>query len=331
MISDMTASGTLVLVAAAALFAASSTQPALAQTTASACPLAQVQGNAVTPASSTTSAVSNSIAFVTTDGDLAVLSMSDATQRVLVPGPIHAPTWSHDAKRIAYVREGGSSKGERVELVNADGSGRVVALPSQPNPMFQPPDPYIEPFIGIERVRWSPDDSTLYFATNQHNIVGHEICRIDLAMGAVSDVFWGLLFDVGPGGLIAFGNFTNAGTLDHPSQWISIASPESPDCPDDCSVTNPAQTGYFPAWSPDGTTVAFNDDKRRVWFVGRNGDSGRFLNLGFKVDSLSWSPEGTSLAVAGDGGIWRVDVSTGAKQRLADGSWPSWSGVNSSR
>jgi dipeptidyl aminopeptidase/acylaminoacyl peptidase len=299
---------------------------ASAQSASAACPLASVSGNPMSAPSPASPPASNSIAFVTTDGDLGWFSITDATQRVLVPGPVHAPSWSHDSTRIAYVREGGSSKGDRVEVVNRDGSGRVVVLPPQPNPNFQPPDPYTEPFIGIEQVRWAPDDSALYFATNQHNIVGHEICRVDLATGAVSDLMWGLLFDVGPDGSIAVGNFTNNGPPDHPGQWISLVSPPTFDCSSDCALTNPPQTGYFPAWSPDGSTVAFNDDRQRVWIVGRNGDSGRFLNLGFNVDALSWSPDGATLAVAGDGGIWRVDAVTGAKQRIADGAWPSWGG-----
>jgi WD40-like Beta Propeller Repeat len=255
----------------------------------------------VTPASSTIAAASNIIAFATQDADLAVLSMSDLTQRVLVPGPIHTPSLSRDAKRIAYVREGGSSKGDRIEVVNADGSGRVVVLPPQPNPLFQPPDPYVEPFIGIEQVRWSPENSALYFSSNEHNIVGHEICRVDLATGIVSDVMWGLSFDVGPDGSIAFGNFTNAGLFDHPGQWISVVLPSDPYCSGDCSLTNPPRTGYFPAWSPDGGTVGFDDDQQRVWIVGRKSDAGRFVNLGFNVDSLTWSPDGRSLAVAGAG------------------------------
>ena len=325
---------TRALVAAISLtFCTIASPMALAETTPSLCQPTDAHGAVIGQlggaASQNQAQHASAIAFVTPAGDLGVWSAADGSQRTLVPGPIHAPSWSHDSSRIAYVREGGASGGDRIEVVNTDGTGRTVVLPAQPNPMNQPPTQGISPFVAVVQVRWAPDDSAVYFSEAEGNIVGREICRLDLTSGAVTGGPWGLVFDVGPDGAIVFDDWTNAGlAADEPRYWIGLLPPNNQPCANSlCSLTHPTQKGYSPVWSSDGSEVAFADDQR-VWIVDRAGEAGRFVNVGFKVDTVGWAPDGASLAVAGAGEIWRVNAETGEKQQLIDGGGPSWGGTD---
>jgi hypothetical protein len=88
-------------------------------------------------------------------------------------------------------------------------------------------------------------------------------------------------------------------------------------------LTDPIQEGRFPVLSSDGTTVAFAANQR-IRLMGTNGVSGPSIAFGAPVDTLALSPDLASLAVRSNGGIWRVTVKTGSKQRLFDGSEPAW-------
>ncbi|HEY8198454.1 MAG TPA: hypothetical protein VIF44_01685 [Candidatus Limnocylindrales bacterium] len=94
-----------------------------------------------------------------------------------------------------------------------------------------------------------------------------------------------------------------------------------------------------PAWSPDGSTIAFvNDDCRegeqppscfgsaslQTVDVG-NGLRSVLAETSIEVGPPVWSPDGRRLAFSDEGGVFVIDADGGHKVRLADGSDARWS------
>ena len=71
-----------------------------------------------------------------------------------------------------------------------------------------------------------------------------------------------------------------------------------------------------PAWSPDGTRIAFSDG-RDVYSIGADGTRAEQLTAGPGNDTApSWSPEGTRMAFERDGALWVMDADGGNERAL---------------
>jgi Tol biopolymer transport system component len=79
-----------------------------------------------------------------------------------------------------------------------------------------------------------------------------------------------------------------------------------------------------PAWSPDGTRIAFTRDGR-TWLMDADGSHPERLTRGASFFP-AWSPDGTRIAYAHATQIWIADVDGSKKVRLAIGADPQEGG-----
>ncbi len=247
------------------------------------------------------------------------LSDLGATQpRKLANGPVRSPVWSHDGGRVAYLRTDAGGYGYQIEVVNADGTGLQVIVPPSPNPV-SPGDHML-----YRRVRWSPDDSAILYQYDAGNISIKGLVTHSLVTGAEQDLgVYAQDFDVAPDGAIAIGFFNNG---------CKSANPTDPDCaygfqirivppgasgPGRLLTVRPDAVG--PAWSPDGSLVAFIGQDLEV--LSRDGRSVLKASA-YKPNSysLSWDPSGESLIYGQAAVLIRVNFSDGAQSYLLDAS-----------
>jgi Tol biopolymer transport system component len=79
--------------------------------------------------------------------------------------------------------------------------------------------------------------------------------------------------------------------------------------------------GEHPAWSPDGSRIAFSQGYR-VHMINADGSGLRALTNGIRP---TWSPDGTRLAYYNNGSIFLMNTDGTGVIRLIDGEMPAWS------
>ncbi len=107
------------------------------------------------------------------------------------------------------------------------------------------------------------------------------------------------------------------------------------------SLTQEKAIDFAPAWSPDGSRLAFRratpDGVAAIWLVDVSGANARELvRTSLERDALAWSGDGRRIAYASFSGdqldLFAVDVATGRVSALFESSeyeWsPSWGGQN---
>jgi TolB protein len=235
------------------------------------------------------------IVFVTQDHDdpapsIAVMEADGSGVRELVSGA--DPAWSPDGTRIAFSRYG-ANRSSGIYVMDADGSN-VRSLTANPEGVFD------------EGPSWSADGRLIVFSRNFLDLSGPDpvpagTSRRDLYTVGVdgtgpTELVGGPTDDYEPmwspdGSRIAFVRALPAepGTTPTPDQiWTVRADGGGPR-----RVTTLTSGGGYPAWSPDGTQLAF-ESGLAIYVVGVDG-SGLRRVPGVSGFDPAWSPDGTRI------------------------------------
>lgn len=98
-------------------------------------------------------------------------------------------------------------------------------------------------------------------------------------------------------------------------------------------LTSSPSLDAFPAWSPDGSRLAYASDRSgtfelHVRTIGAGGTREALTSDGQRNVQPTWSPDGTAIAYhsARRGGIWVIDIGGGTPRQVSPfGSRPAWS------
>ena len=250
--------------------------------------------------------------------------------------PTRCPEWSPDGSKLSLVSNStlpvvDASGGEPRELVDDVAARRDVAWSPDGSEIAYVPTGHDDASIGSLAISVvGVDDGQARLLT-----VGGDSCADDVGPTSPSRFRGGQAVAWGPGDEILF-------ALDGSEFCENIYAVEA-DGSNGRAVSAPGQAAAQPAWSPDGSRIAFagsgggpglgrtSDDE--VWIT--EPDSTDFVNV---TDNLEneywplWSPDGTKLAFLRSGdsntdALYVADATGGAPLRLEDDvsqSGPSW-------
>jgi Tol biopolymer transport system component len=216
------------------------------------------------------------------------------------------PTWSPDARALAFVHNDPVTGQEALFRVDAGGGPPQVLVPGQDDELADP--------------AWSPSGTTIAFTDTRRGVIK----AVD-ADGGVST---------------AFGAGTRPVWSPDGSRIASVTDSEIHVMNEDGSGRRqvrdetPARITAGPEWSPDGTTLLFASVRNRadheLFVANADGSQEHRLTRNNVEDRLpAWSPDHTRIAFARGKGlgssIWVMSASGTREHRLALGTHPSWS------
>ena len=260
-------------------------------------------------------AIPGEAAFPGTNGPIAFQSDRDGPQEIytVTPGGTanritfssnsSDPAISPDGSRIAFVNN------SQITVMNADGSG-ITPLTSTPTTKQSP--------------AWSPDGTRLLFVANSFDVDGQtdlEIWVIDAGGGVATQLTNNTFPDLEPawsplGNQIAFvatrpgDTNRNIYVMDSGGNGQTSITPNNFT---DCTGTPPNPDTCFsghddaPAWSPDGTKIAFVHEQApngggppNIWTMDPSGaNKDNLSDSAVSFINPAWSPQGDMLAAVG--------------------------------
>jgi len=258
-------------------------------------------------------------------GPIAFVSNRDGTDRIylanedgsrvtpLVMGS--QPAWARDGRRIAFRGAGGSD----IRVIGVDGSGdRVVA-------------------VGGVQPAWSPDGRSLVFVNfrvgddselDVVNLDGSNRRSLYDSDAGSSSPKWSpdgqrILFSIGSYEDWCFGLWTVNADGSGARQLGGAAVGRPYGQGNDCFSGNVSSLadGWLPAWSPDGSEIAFVSDNARGHsiHVARADGSARQLRVPGPAYDPDWTPDGRLIYTKGDlfrfRGPSRIFISDGGTER----------------
>jgi Tol biopolymer transport system component len=234
-------------------------------------------------------------------GDIYTVRPGQPTQRLTTSTSSSDPAYSPDGTKVAFV-----TAGNQIAVMNYDGTG-TVALTSSATAKQQP--------------TWSPDGSRIAYAANSFDVDG----QTDLEIWAIRADGTGRVQltentfpDTEPawspdGATIAFVSARTgdanrniyAMNADGSAQTDLTQDDEGPACLPTCYAGHDDS----PAWSPDGSTIAYAHGRElsgggvpNVWTMDASGSRASRANVSDSATSFvtpAWSPQGDRIAAVG--------------------------------
>jgi hypothetical protein len=230
------------------------------------------------------------------------------------------PAVSPDGQTVAFSVDPGDGR-QLIATVSVDG-GTVTWMPpsgSARDPTWSPDGTH------IVYVATGIDSSWLEIISAQATRQGARTVSPDIYGGALEDPSWS------PDGTqIAFATFATYDQFrGREASWdIATIDPGGSEMRPLIASENDERA---PAWSPDGTRIAFMRPDPQgvgVWIADASGQDPKKIAVGVRFDySLAWSPDGTTLLASQDGWIYRIPVEGKplyGDPRLIQGLDPSW-------
>jgi hypothetical protein len=220
----------------------------------------------------------------------------DGSDDIVVFGPADSPSWDPGGTMVSIFGEEGLRFGTGLYIVAADGSMLGRKYTSDPN---------------IRYTQWSPDGTRVAY-DSQRGGGSRQIFVCDLSQEADTCESWGpqgefpawnpqsdkIVYRNCDEGRCSLGIINISG-----SSWDHGSKTRIPNTGDD----------FFPAWSPDGSQVAFtrklSEDNYDVFVVGVDGSDLKQLTDDPALDVLpAWTPDGRILFRSARGGGWGIYI-----------------------